>query len=194
MVMMAMQSNLIILDRDGVINHDSDAYIKSSDEWTPIDGSLAAIARLNHAGYIVTIASNQSGIGRGYFSLESLTAMHAKMDALLEREGGRIDAVFFCPHKPDDSCHCRKPKPAMLLEIGQRFNVSLGNVFFIGDTVSDMKAAYASEANPLLVRTGKGEKAEMILKAECRVDVPVYDDLSSAVDAILDGSIYTKNK
>lgn len=189
-----MQSNLIILDRDGVINHDSDAYIKSPDEWTPIDGSLAAIARLNHAGYIVTIASNQSGIGRGYFSLESLTAMHTKMDALLEREGGRIDAVFFCPHKPDDSCHCRKPKPAMLLEIGQRFNVSLGNVFFIGDTVSDMKAAYASEANPLLVRTGKGEKAEMILKAECRVDVPVYDDLSSAVDAILDGSIYTKNK
>ncbi len=184
-----MLHKLIILDRDGVINHDSDRYVKSADEWRPIDGSLAAIARLNHAGYIVTVASNQSGIARDYFNLEGLTAMHIKMNKLLEQEGGRIDAVFFCPHTPEDNCHCRKPRPAMLLEIGQRFNVSLKDVFFIGDTVGDMKTAQAAQAKPLLVRTGKGKKAELILKAECKQNVPVYDDLSCAVDAILEEKI-----
>ena len=184
-----MQQKLIILDRDGVINHDSDQYIKSPEEWRPIDGSLAAIARLNHAGYIVAVASNQSGIARGYFNLETLTAMHTKMDGLLEQEGGRIDALFFCPHSPDDGCNCRKPKPAMLLEIGQRFNVSLKDVFFIGDTVGDMKTAAAAQAKPMLVRTGKGKKAEMILKAECKEHVPVFDNLSAAVDAILDEQV-----
>ena len=116
---------LIILDRDGVINHDSDDYIKSPDEWQPIDGSLEAIARLNHAGYTIAIASNQSGLARGYFDIEVLTAMHKKMDELLAKMGGRIDAIFYCPHGPDDACHCRKPKPGMLLDIGQRFNVPL---------------------------------------------------------------------
>jgi D-glycero-D-manno-heptose 1,7-bisphosphate phosphatase len=176
---------LIILDRDGVINHDSDDYIKSPDEWQPIDGSLEAIARLNHAGYTVAIASNQSGLARGYFDIEVLTAMHKKMDELLAKIGGRIDAVFYCPHGPDDSCHCRKPKPGMLLDIGQRFNVSMRQVVFVGDSIADIKAANNAHAQAVLVRTGKGIRAEKILQSENRSSIPVYDDLASAVTAIL---------
>ncbi len=183
-----MSQKLIILDRDGVINHDSDDYIRHPDEWRPIDGSLAAIARLNHAGYIVAVASNQSGIARGYFNLETLSAMHMKMDDMLDREGGRVDAVFFCPHGPEDGCHCRKPRPGMLLEIGQRFNVPLRDVYFVGDTAGDVKAARAAEAQPLLVRTGKGHRAEKILQAE-RTLVPVFDDLASLVDTLLLGHL-----
>lgn len=176
---------LIILDRDGVVNHDSDDYIKSPDEWQPIDGSLEAIARLNHAGYTVAIASNQSGLARGYFDIEVLTAMHKKMDELLAKIGGRIDAVFYCPHGPDDACHCRKPKPGMLLDIGQRFNVPLKQVIFIGDSIADMTAANNANAQAVLVRTGKGIKAEKILQSENKSSIPVYDDLASAVTAIL---------
>jgi len=176
---------LIVLDRDGVINQDSDAYIKSVDEWIPIEGSLEAIARLNHGGYTVVVASNQSGIARGYFDIETLSAMHRKMDDMLASVGGRVDAVFFCPHGPDEGCSCRKPKPGMLLEIGQRFNVPLSNVIFIGDSVADIKAATSASAKTMLVRTGKGLKAEKILQAECKAAIPVYDDLAAAVDMIL---------
>ncbi len=176
---------LIILDRDGVINQDSDAYIKSKEEWLPIEGSLEAIAQLNHSGYTVVVASNQSGLARGYFDIEALSAMHKKMDDLLAKLGGKIDAVFYCPHEPDDACDCRKPKPGMLLEIGQRFNVPLKDVIFIGDTVSDIKTASNAHAKAMLVRTGKGIKAEKILKAECKESVPVFDDLAAAVTAIL---------
>ena len=176
---------LIVLDRDGVINHDSDEYIKSTDEWVPIDGSLEAIARLNHGGYTVVVASNQSGIARGYFDIETLAAMHRKMATLLEKLGGRVDAIFYCPHGPKDNCDCRKPKPGMLLEIGQRFNVSLEDVIFIGDSMTDIKAASNANARSVLVRTGKGEKAEKILQAENKNDIPVYDDLAAAVTAIL---------
>jgi len=176
---------LIVLDRDGVINHDSDDYIKSPDEWQPIDGSLEAIARLNHAGYIVAIASNQSGLARGYFDMEVLTAMHKKMDELLAKIGGRIDAVFYCPHGPGDACQCRKPKPGMLLDIGQRFNVPLKQVIFVGDSITDINAANNAHAKAVLVRTGKGIKAEKILQSENKSSIPVYDDLASAVTAIL---------
>ena len=176
---------LIILDRDGVINHDSDAYIKSEEEWQPIDGSLEAIARLNHGGYTVVVASNQSGLARGYFDVETLSSMHRKMDEMLSKIGGQVDAIFYCPHGPDDGCACRKPKPGMLLEIGQRFNVSLKDVIFIGDSIADIKAASNANAQAVLVRTGKGVKAEKIIQAECNADIPVYDDLASAVTAIL---------
>ncbi len=178
---------LVILDRDGVINHDSDAYIKSKEEWVPIEGSLEAIARLNHSGYTVVVASNQSGLARGYFDIETLTAMHKKMDDMLTKLGGQVDAIFYCPHGPDDACDCRKPKPGMLLEIGQRFNVPLSEVVFIGDSISDIKAASNAEAKAMLVRTGKGVKAEKILQTECKVSdsVPVFDDLAAAVSAIL---------
>jgi len=176
---------LIVLDRDGVINHDSDEYIKSKEEWLPIDGSLEAIAKLNHSGYTVVVASNQSGLARGYFDIEALSSMHRKMDEMLEKIGGRVDAVFYCPHGPDDGCACRKPRPGMLLEIGQRFNVSLKDVTFIGDSISDIKAASNANAKAMLVRTGKGVKAEKILQAECKSEIPIYDDLSAAVTAIL---------
>jgi D-glycero-D-manno-heptose 1,7-bisphosphate phosphatase len=176
---------LIVLDRDGVINQDSDAYIRSVDEWIPIEGSLEAIARLNHGGYTVVVASNQSGIARGYFDIETLSAMHRKMDSMLASVGGRVDAVFYCPHGPDDGCSCRKPKPGMLLEIGQRFNVPLSNVIFIGDSVADIKAATSASAKTMLVRTGKGIKAEKILQAQYKAAIPVYDDLAAAVDIIL---------
>ena len=176
---------VIVLDRDGVINHDSDAYIKSVEEWVPIAGSLEAITRLNHSGYTVVVASNQSGLARDYFTIETLSAIHKKMDEQLSKIGGRVDAIFYCPHGPDDGCDCRKPKPGMLLEIGQRFNVPLKDVVFIGDSISDIKAASSASAKPMLVRTGKGVKAEKILLTECKESVPVFDDLAAAVNAIL---------
>jgi len=176
---------VIVLDRDGVINHDSDAYIKSAEEWQPLEGSLEAIARLTHGGYTVVVASNQSGLARGYFDIEALSAMHKKMDLMLAKVGGRIDAIFYCPHGPDDGCVCRKPKPGMLLEIGQRFNVPLKDVVFIGDSISDIKAAHSARAKAMLVRTGKGVKAEKLLQTENKGDIPVFDDLASAVTAIL---------
>ncbi len=176
---------VIVLDRDGVINHDSDAYIKSVEEWIPVAGSLEAIARLNHSGYTVVVASNQSGLARGYFTIETLMAIHKKMDEELLKIGGKLDAIFYCPHGPDDACNCRKPKPGMLLEIGQRFNVPLKDVVFIGDSISDIKAASNASAKPMLVRTGKGIKAEKILLAEGNKSVPIFDDLGSAVTAIL---------
>lgn len=180
---------LIILDRDGVINQDSDDYIKTPDEWIPLAGSLEAIARLNRAGYTVAVATNQSGLSRGYFELRDLSAMHRKMEALLSEHGGQIDAVFYCPHGPDEGCDCRKPKPGLLHEIGERFQVDLKNVYFIGDTISDMKAAAASGVKPVLVRTGKGETTERLLQENGFTDAPVYPDLSAAVDSILSGAL-----
>jgi D-glycero-D-manno-heptose 1,7-bisphosphate phosphatase len=177
---------LIILDRDGVINEDSDDYIKSPDEWIPIPGSLDAIARLNHAGYIVTVASNQSGIARGYFNLETFAAMNVKMNDMLSHSGGRIDAMFFCPHGPNDGCDCRKPKPGLLTEIGNRFQTSLANVMFVGDNINDIKAARAAGARPVLVRTGKGEQTAQMVAENNPDNVPVYDDLADLVNTILD--------
>ena len=178
---------VIVLDRDGVINHDSDAYIKSPDEWLPIAGSLEAIAQLNHNGYTVVVATNQSGLARKYFDIVTLAAIHKKMDDMLTKVGGRVDAVFYCPHGPDDACDCRKPKPGMLLEIGQRFNVSLKDVIFIGDSISDIKAANNANAQAVLVRTGKGVKAEKILKVECSASdsISIYDDLAAAVTDLI---------
>ena len=176
---------LIIIDRDGVINEDSDAYIKNTEEWIPLEGSLDAIARLNRAGYTVTVATNQSGLSRGYFDLKTLSAMHRKMESLLAEQGGHIDAVFYCPHGPKDDCDCRKPKPGLLNEIGKRFQTKLDNVLFVGDTLSDVRAAVAANAKPVLVRTGKGDKTEKLLKENGFEDVPVYKNLSKVVDAIL---------
>jgi len=177
---------LIILDRDGVINQDSDAYIKSPDEWIPIPGSLEAIAKLNREGYSVAVATNQSGLARGYFDLKALSDMHRKMETLLSDLGGQIDAIFYCPHGPEDGCSCRKPAPGLLHEIGERFQVSLNKVFFIGDTISDMKAASAAGVNPVLVRTGKGKKTEKQLHEHGFKNIPVHHDLATAVDAILE--------
>lgn len=179
---------LIILDRDGVINEDSDDYIKSPDEWIPIPGSLDAVARLNHAGYLVAIASNQSGIARGYFSLEMLAAMNMKMYEMLSQHGGRIDATFFCPHGPNDGCDCRKPKPGLLTEIGNRFHARLAEVMFVGDNINDVRAAQAAGAQPVLVRTGKGKHTAGMLENNGLTDIPVYDDLSDVVNSLLQAS------
>lgn len=149
---------LIVLDRDGVINHDSAQFIKSPDEWRPIEGSLEAIARLNQEGYRVVVATNQSGVGRGLFDMATLNAIHAKMHRMLAAAGGRIDAVFFCPHPADSECECRKPRAGMLREIEQRFRVSLAGVPAVGDSLRDLLAAAEVGARPILVRTGKGEK------------------------------------
>ncbi len=152
--------NLVILDRDGVINYDSDQFIKSPEEWKPIPGSLEAIARLNQADYRVVVATNQSGIGRGLFDMAMLNAIHDKMHKACAMVGARIDAVFFCPHTSEHQCNCRKPKPGMLEEIAARYGVSLTGVPVVGDSLRDLQPAAALGAQPYLVLTGKGTKTQ----------------------------------
>ncbi len=176
----------LILDRDGVINHDSDDYIKSPEEWLPITGSLEAISKANRAGFRVVVVTNQSGLARGYFDIDTLNAIHKKMLKKLAELGGEVEAIMFCPHAPDDGCDCRKPKPGMLNEIRDRLNISLDNVFFVGDTISDIKAAKAAGAVPVLVRTGKGEKTlAMNDLAGDLVDVQIFSDLASCVETLV---------
>ena len=149
---------LVILDRDGVINFDSDQYIKSPSEWRPIPGSIEAIARLNQNGYRIAVATNQSGIGRGLFDMATLNAMNDKMMELVFRQGGRIDALFFCPHTAMEDCNCRKPRTGMLEEIAARFHTELKGVPSIGDSLKDLQAAETVGAQPILVLTGKGTR------------------------------------
>lgn len=174
---------LIILDRDGVINQDSDQFIKTVDEFIPLPGSLEAIARLNQAGYRVAIATNQSGIARGLYDIATLNAMHDKLRRLLSNLGAGIDMIAFCPHGPNDNCSCRKPKSGMYREIANRFELSLTNVPVIGDSLRDLQAAIEVGARPILVRTGKGMRT--LEKGEGLEDVAVYDDLAAAVSALL---------
>ncbi len=152
-------SRLIILDRDGVINEDSDAYIKSPDEWLPIPESLEAISKLNQAGYHIVIATNQSGVGRGLYDMDTLNAIHEKMNRKLHKLGGSVDAIFFCPHTDADQCDCRKPKSGMMKQIADRYGISLKGVPIVGDSVRDLIAGVNLGADPHLVLTGKGEKA-----------------------------------
>lgn len=175
---------LIILDRDGVINRDSDNFIKSVDEFITLPGSVEAIARLNQAGYRVAIATNQSGIARGYYDLDTLNAMHEKLRSELNALGGSVDMIVFCPHGPNDACDCRKPKPGMYQEIANHFAVSLEGVPVIGDSLRDLQAAQAVGALPILVRTGKGERT--LTKGEGLEGIPVYADLAGAVSALLE--------
>ena len=149
---------IIVLDRDGVINVDSDAYIKSPDEWIPLPGALEAIARLTQAGYRIAVATNQSGIGRGLFDMNTLNAMHLKMHKMVAAVGGRIDAVFFCPHTAEDQCECRKPKPGMLKMIADRFEIDPEETPCVGDALRDLQAAAALGFIPHRVLTGKGKK------------------------------------
>jgi len=174
---------LIILDRDGVINEDSDNYIKSAEEFIPLPGSLEAIARLTRAGYTIAVATNQSGIARGYFDIDTLNRMHEKLKHLLLAHGGEINGIFYCPHGPDDACECRKPRPGLLLDIKSRFNTVLQDVPVVGDSLRDLQAARAVGAKPILVRSGKGERT--LAKGEGLHDVPVYNDLSDFVDDLL---------
>ena len=174
---------LIILDRDGVINHDSDNFIKSPDEWDPIPGSLEAIGRLNRAGFRVVVATNQSGVARGLFNMETLNAIHQKMHRAAQRVGADIDAVFFCPHAADDNCDCRKPKPGLPQEIGRRFNVSLKGVPTVGDSLRDLQAGFLTGCTPYLVLTGKGAKTYE--KGGLPPGTTVHADLATVVDYLL---------
>ena len=149
---------LVILDRDGTINQDSDQYIKSPAEWKPIPGSLEAIARLTQGGWRIAVATNQSGLSRGLFDMATLNAIHVEMHRAVAQAGGRIDAIFFCPHAADSNCECRKPKPGLLREIGTRYDVDLKGVPMVGDALRDVEAAAAVGAQPYLVLTGNGRK------------------------------------
>jgi D-glycero-D-manno-heptose 1,7-bisphosphate phosphatase len=174
---------LVILDRDGVINFDSDQYIKRPEEWKPIPGSLDAIARLNHAGYRVVVASNQSGVGRGLFDMATLIAINDKMYRALGQLGGRIDALFYCPHAAESQCACRKPKPGMFLDIAQRFNTDLRGVPAIGDSLRDLQAASTAGANSVLVLTGKGRKTQS--EGNLPEGTAVHPNLAEAVRHIV---------
>jgi len=177
-----MKMPFIILDRDGVINYDSHEYIKSADEWEPIPGSLEAIAQLNRLGYRVIIVTNQSGISRGYYDLETLDNIHEKLQRELAAVGGHIEAIFFCPHKPDDNCHCRKPKPGMLEQIHEKYHIDFAETFFIGDSLVDMQVAMSVGCKPILVLSGNGKNT---LETNHKLkDVLHFADLSAAVEYI----------
>jgi D-glycero-D-manno-heptose 1,7-bisphosphate phosphatase len=174
---------LVILDRDGVINQDSATFIKSPNEWIPIPNSLEAIALLNQHGYRVAVATNQSGIARGLFDMATLNAIHDKMHKALAQVGGRIDAVFYCPHSADDDCHCRKPKTGMIEDIARRFSLDLNDVPAVGDALRDLQAFANAGCRPILVRTGKGEQT--LAKGDLPPNTLVVADLAAAVQQII---------
>ncbi|WP_448678456.1 D-glycero-beta-D-manno-heptose 1,7-bisphosphate 7-phosphatase [Pseudomonas nicosulfuronedens] len=173
---------LLILDRDGVINQDSDAYIKSLDEWIPIPGAITAIARLSKAGWTVAVATNQSGIARGYYDLAILDGMHQRLRELVAAQGGELGVVVYCPHGPDEGCDCRKPKPGMLLQIAQHYGAELRGTWFVGDSRGDLDAALAVDCQPVLVKTGKGERT---LTKPLPEGTLVFDDLAAVADQLL---------
>ncbi len=171
----------ILLDRDGVINEDSDAFIKSPEEWLPVEGSLEAIALLTSHGYKVIVVTNQSGIARGLFDEIMLAKIHAKMNALVEEKGGLITAIYYCPHGPDSACDCRKPKPGLLKSFAQDFNADLSGIPVIGDSLRDLQAAEAVGAEPILVKTGKGQGT---LLNNPHLNILVFENLYDAANYI----------
>ena len=173
---------LLILDRDGVINYDSDAYIKSVEEWIPLPGSIEAIAQLSKAGWTVAVATNQSGIARGYYDVATLEAMHERLRSLVAGQGGELGLVVYCPHGPDEGCACRKPKPGMLQTIAAHYGADLAECWFVGDSLGDLQAAQAVDAQPVLVKTGKGLQT---LAKDLPVNTLIFDDLAAiAADLI----------
>ncbi len=177
---------LIILDRDGVINLDSDEYIKSENEWEAIPGSLDAIARLNRAGYRIVVASNQSGLAGGKFDISALNAIHRKMHTHLSQYGGVIEAVFFCPHAPDENCSCRKPATGLFDEISRRLRVPLYKTTFVCDKLSDIEAAQTAKTEPVLVKTGYGQA--LLDSGKLPDNIKIFDDLASFADSILEAA------
>lgn len=183
--------SLVILDRDGVINHDSDAFVKSANEWSPIEGSIEAIARLSKAGFTIAVATNQSGLARGLFDLDDLEAMHDKMNRLVNDAGGEISGVFYCPHHPDDNCSCRKPKAGLITAIEAEFALSAQQGVLVGDSLRDLQAGLSKGARPILVLTGKGEKTLASIQADPTLlqqfsNLAVYANLSDVADNLLE--------
>jgi len=173
---------LLILDRDGVINQDSDAYIKSLDEWIPIPGSIEAIARLSKAGWTVAVATNQSGLARGYYDAATLEAMHDRLRELVAEQGGAVGLIVHCPHGPNDGCDCRKPKPGMLRQIAAHYGVPLSGLWFVGDSSGDLEAARAVDCQPVLVKTGKGQVS---LGKSLPAGTLIFDDLAAVAAHLL---------
>ncbi len=176
------EGRYILLDRDGVINYDSDLFIKSPEEWQPIEGSLEAIALFNDNGFKVVVISNQSGLARGLFDQSMLTKIHAKMQHMVEEKGGKITAIYFCPHGPNDQCNCRKPKPGLLEAFASEHHVDLHGVILVGDSMVDVQAAQAAAAQPILVKTGKGQKT---LQNNPNLNIPVFENLYDAARHII---------
>jgi len=183
--------NLVILDRDGVINEDSDAYVKSVEEWKPIAGSIEAIAALRESGYEVAVATNQSGIARGYYSIEVLDAMHEKLRGLLLKMGSEVGPIAYCPHGPDDDCNCRKPKPGLLRQISEHYQFDLSGAYMVGDSLRDLQAGAAAGCQCVLVKTGKGEQTWKKIVAGESGDWPdllIFDSLSEFAKSLVRGS------
>ena len=179
---------LIILDRDGTINEDRDDFVKTPDEWVPIPDALEAIARLNHAGWHTVVVTNQSGLGRGLFDMSTLNAMHLKMNQALAKHGGRIDAVFFCPHTPEEHCDCRKPLPGLMLQVGERYGLNLKDVAVVGDSLRDLLAGVAAGCPTHLLRTGKAARYSEEQMAHVLAQAPetqVHADLAAFADAFI---------
>ncbi|MCM1129231.1 MAG: D-glycero-beta-D-manno-heptose 1,7-bisphosphate 7-phosphatase [Alistipes senegalensis] len=181
---------LIILDRDGVINQDSDSFIKSPEEWEPIPGSLEAIARLHRAGYRIVIATNQSGIGRGLFDIITLNAIHQKMHAAVRAAGGVIDSIFFCPHTASDNCDCRKPRQGMFNAIARRYDTSLEGIPAVGDSLRDLQAGFLAGCRPFLVMTGKGKTTNE--NGGLPPETVLFDNLAAVTAYLLDTEGETK--
>ncbi|WP_176464815.1 D-glycero-beta-D-manno-heptose 1,7-bisphosphate 7-phosphatase [Pseudomonas fragi] len=177
-----MPLKLLILDRDGVINFDSDAYIKSVEEWIPLPGSIEAIAQLSKAGWTVAIATNQSGIARGYYDIATLDAMHNRLRALVADQGGEVGLIVYCPHGPDEGCACRKPKPGMLQTIANHYGADLAQCWFVGDSLGDLQAAQAVDSQPVLVKTGKGLQT---LAKSLPVNTLIFDDLAAVAAELI---------
>jgi D-glycero-D-manno-heptose 1,7-bisphosphate phosphatase len=175
-------NKLIVLDRDGVINYDSDGYIKTVDEWIPLPGSMEAIGKLTQAGYKIAVATNQSGISRGYFSVEILNAMHDKMTKLAGEHGGKFDFIAYCPHGPDDGCDCRKPLPGLIHQIETALGISAKDCYMVGDSLRDLEAGVAAHMKPVLVKTGKGERT--IEKGFELENVMIKQDLLELVESL----------
>jgi D-glycero-D-manno-heptose 1,7-bisphosphate phosphatase len=176
------RNRYVLLDRDGVINEDSNQFIKSPDEWQPIPGSLEAIALLNANGFKIVVITNQSGLARGLFDLPMLERIHQKMRQKVAEKGGRIDAIYFCPHGPESECDCRKPKAGLLREFAAEHQADLHDVFLVGDSLRDIQAAEAVGARPILVKTGKGLKT---LNAASDLKIPVFDNLYDAANSLV---------
>ncbi len=178
---MMPENRYVLLDRDGVINHDSDDFIKSPEQWLPIEGSLEAIALFNQHGYKVVVITNQSGLARGLFDAATLESIHAKMRTMVEQKGGTIDAIYFCPHGPNDDCTCRKPKPGLLEAFAKDNHVKLSGIAVIGDSLRDVQAAQAVGASPILVKTGKGRQT---LDNNPHLNIPIFENLYDAAKYI----------
>lgn len=185
-----MTSNLVILDRDGVINRDSQHYVRSAKEWLPLPGSIEAISRLTQAGFVVTVASNQSGIGRGFFGRAAVYGMHAKLRRLVRAAGGQLGPIVFCPHHPNDGCACRKPRNDLLKRLGKKTGEPLNGSWLVGDSLRDLQAGQSVGCRLCLVRTGNGERVEALhseQKPGWWAEVSVFDDLAEAADFIIEG-------